>query len=248
MGARPGLTAAQYRSLIINNTSVFTSNQPLGLLSTGTGLLNVSNALKSTVTSVPASLSFGAGKVTVDSAPWVTFTNVGTVADTFSIQVFSSTGSAVPVLSNSTLQLDPGQSAEVKVEFAGLNLPAGSYEGYVQIQGTQSPVASRVAYWYGIPSQEPAYLQILDTPTSGRRNGTGYIYVRFLDAAGLPVTAGVDASIAASTDLKIESVDSNDADIPGSFVITVRFSNVRGSQAMHIQMGDIGQDVTIPVR
>ena len=63
IGARPGLTAQQYRSLLINSTSTFSTDgrNPLGIQNAGTGLLNMSAALSNSTTATPASLSFGIG-------------------------------------------------------------------------------------------------------------------------------------------------------------------------------------------
>src|SRR5207237_573129 len=56
--ARPGLTAAQYRSLLINSATAVNADTPPGVQQMGTGALNMLAALQNKMTAVPSSLSF----------------------------------------------------------------------------------------------------------------------------------------------------------------------------------------------
>ena len=61
--ARPGLTAAQYRSLVINNAGSisYAPGTPATVQQAGAGILDVSAALRSTAAMSPVSISFGIG-------------------------------------------------------------------------------------------------------------------------------------------------------------------------------------------
>ncbi len=60
--ARPGLTAAQYRSLIINSAAPFLIRISRHRCNAGEpGLLDVGASLRNTAAATPTSLSFGVG-------------------------------------------------------------------------------------------------------------------------------------------------------------------------------------------
>src|SRR5258708_40129475 len=69
--ARPGLTVAQYRSLLINTaaaTMTATGHSP-GVQQGGAGILDALAALRSPVPASPRSLSFGAGGAELQAGP-----------------------------------------------------------------------------------------------------------------------------------------------------------------------------------
>ena len=117
MSARPGLTAAQYRSLLVNNsTSVFPS---------GAGVLNMTAAVNGTVAVSPPSLSLFA------KSRALSITNVGPTPDTFSVSTVASAPGPAPAAFPNTIELPPGGSAPVSVQFDAAGLSAGAY-GAVQ--------------------------------------------------------------------------------------------------------------------
>src|SRR5436305_1080382 len=117
---------------------------PAGMISNADGLqlrTQLANAITGTLDLTPAP-AFS------DPARTLTITNIGTVADTFRLSVAARGGSAVaPQLSIDSVQLDPGASAAVAVQFAAGPLASGTYEGYINIQGSQSSVTNHVPYW-----------------------------------------------------------------------------------------------------
>ncbi len=249
IGARPGLSAQQYRSLLINSATAFSTDgnvNPLGVQSEGGGLLNMSAALANSTTASPASLSFGISGGDINWTQKLTITNVGKSADTFSISTQPLGDGPAPSVSTNTLQLAPGQSADVGVLFAASGLPRGVYQGFLQIQGTQSPVTGRVPYWYGVPTQAARYIQILSSPTASvRRNATFEIEFRALDTNGVPVTDGIDSS--SITGAEVISLESSDSDIPGSFLVRLRAPAVRGPLALQLTVGNAGSPVSVTV-
>jgi subtilisin family serine protease len=248
MGARPGLTAQQYRSLLVNSAGVFLTDgtNPAPVLSAGTGLLNMTATLASTIAVTPVSFSFGAGNGTIDQTRTLTITNVGSTADTFSISAQALGDGPVPSVSTSSVQIPAGDSKNVQIEFAASALGGGAYQGYLQIQGTQSTVSARVPYWYAVPTGAPTIVQVFSPPSTSRAGATIQLAFRFLDADGLPITDGVDESVLAGG--TVLSLDADDIDAPGLFIARVRLPRTAsGPTTIHIQLGAAGTDVSITV-
>jgi len=248
MSARPALTADQYKSLLVNSAGVFSTDgtNAAPVLSAGAGLLNMTASLASTIAVSPVSFSFGAGSGTIDQTRTLTITNVGTSADTFTISAQALGDGPVPSVSANSVQLAPGASKSVQVEFAASGLTGGSYQGFLLVQGTQSPVAARIPYWYAVPTGVPAFVQVFNPPSSGRAGSTVELDFRFLDASGLPITEGVDSSVIAGG--TVVSLEPDDIDAPGLFIARVRLPRTAsGPVVLHIQFGAAGTDVSITV-
>ena len=77
-GARPGLTVAQYRSLLINGAATATAGEGVAatMSQAGAGILNLAAAVGGTVAANPTALSFGAG-ATLHSTVQLSLSNVG---------------------------------------------------------------------------------------------------------------------------------------------------------------------------
>ncbi len=249
VAARPGLTAKQYRSLLINSTTPFSldgSQNPLGVQSEGSGLLNMAASLSNSTTVSPSSLSFGIGGGTINWAQKLTVTNVGSTPDNFAISAQPVGDGPIPSLSTTTLQLAPGQSAELAVQLVAQALTGGAYQGFLRIQGTQSAVTGRVPYWYAVPTQSAQYLQILNSPTKPVRHDAMFdVEFRALDANGVPVTDGIDASIVSGA--KVVSIESSDADIPGSFVAHIQAPAERGPLSLQFSLGAASAPVSVTI-
>lgn len=95
--ARPGLTADDYRSLIVNGASPMLdgSGKNWPLQSSGAGSLNALQAVKSSVTANPVSLSFGALGSSVPTSRQLTLKNVGTATRTYDLAFEALSASAV---------------------------------------------------------------------------------------------------------------------------------------------------------
>ncbi|MDQ2947370.1 MAG: S8 family serine peptidase [Acidobacteriota bacterium] len=243
--ARPGLSAQQYRSLLINSASSLNSDNPVGVQQLGAGILNMAAALQSNTSVYPTSVSFGYGFGPVDQSQSLTITNLGAAADTFSINVQPSGSGPAPTVSSNSVQLQPGQSQDLKVQFTNSNLPAGAYQGYFQIQGTQSPVTSGVPYWYGSGSHTPANITILSAPTHGAVRSRQTIFFRITDAQGVRISALPDVTITSGGG-SVLTVDSVADQIPFAGGAAVRLGAAIGNNIIHLSVGDISKDVTIP--
>ncbi|MBI3471397.1 MAG: S8 family serine peptidase, partial [Candidatus Solibacter usitatus] len=166
--ARPGLSAAQYRSLLINSAAAVQtlSGQTPGVQQAGAGLLDVQAALQSTVTAYPASLSFGAGGGDARTSRVVTITNAGANTETFVISAVPRSEGPVPTVPAGTIELAAGASLDLPVTWSGSGLAAGAYEGYLTITGTSSGTQARLPYWYAATTFTPANVTVLDAITA----------------------------------------------------------------------------------
>ena len=242
---RPGLTGAQYRSLLINSAAIY--DTPLGIQQTGSGFLNLAAALQSTVTAVPSALSFGWGGGGVDRKLQLTLSNVGTATDTVSLSVTPLVGLAAPVLSDASVTLDPGQAKTITVQFSQAGLDPGAYQGYVQALSTRSTVISRVPYWYAAVGQQAAQVTILNSPASGSANSTQALLFRVTDAQGIPFLDVTPVLSFTTGNGRFQSLASVDSQYPGVYEARIRLGTSSGTNVIHIEAGAASKDVTIQV-
>ncbi len=246
--ARPGLTAAQYRSLLINSASPIKFGQAVaGVQQAGTGSLNAGAALLATAAAYPTSLSFGAGGAFPQGTINLQVSNVGTAADTFYINVVPTGTSPAPVVSTQSLQLAAGASDTVAVTLSGSNLAPGGYEGFVVIGSANGQVDMRVPYWYGVTSATPVQITDLDSLTSAPRRSTQQDAITFniTDSAGVPITSIMPTASVIAGGGAIVSVTNLDADYPGLFSVTVQMGRLAGTNTFRVQAGSLTQDFTI---
>ncbi len=249
---RPGLTAAQYRSLLIDNASPISSADgvPARVQQAGGGLLDVSAALNATVTAAPVSMTFGAGSGDVSTVRTLTLTNIGTAPDIFQLSVTPRGGGIGPQLSAGSLQLQPGDSESVQMTFTGSLLRPGQYEGAIHVLGARSTVDTHVPYWYGVIG--PA-IKLIDFPDLGLTRGRVGLLVRdafvfrAMDASGIPIPDPDVQVTVTSGDGSVASVGKL-PDLPGLFGVTVRLGPLRGVNTFHVQVGDLGRDFTVTGR
>ena len=246
--ARPGLSAAQYRSLLVD-TAAPASLVP-GTTATvqqaGGGRLDVSAALNATAAAVPASVSFGSGAPDVAATRKLVISNVGTAADTFTLSAAPNGTGPAPALQPQSVQLDPGASAEIAVGLTGSALPGGAYEGFILVQGAAAATPIRVPYWYGVPSGTARHITVIYTEPAGRAGASvsDAILFKVTDAAGLPVdNPPIQASAAAPALLL--SLRSRNSVVPNAWGINLRLGARAGSNVVHIQVGDVSHDVTV---
>jgi hypothetical protein len=243
--ARPGLTAQQYRSLLINtaNPVLLDSGAPLTAQQQGSGFLNVLAALNGTVAAFPTSLSYGIGAGTFDQTAMLALTNVGSAPDTYSITIQPIGGGPAPMLSANTVQLNPGQSQNVSVELAGASLDPGAYQGFLQIQSAQSQVIATVPYWYAVPSATAANMTVLTAPTNGDPGTRVDIYVRPTDSQGIPT--GPTPTVTVTGTGRLIFIPSIDGQAPGVYHLQARLGPLGGTTVFHVVSGSAFADITI---
>jgi subtilisin family serine protease len=191
-GARPGLTPAQYRSLVVNSaTPLAAGDGPAASLQwTGAGLMNAGAAVRSTLAVSPVSLSFGASAGTVDVTSTLTLTNVGTAADTFTLSLTPITG-LVPTLASNSLEVPAGSSQSLQVHFSASPPAAGQSQGYLHIRSGQTGMDTVVPYWFAVPDQVPFDIPVLSNPGVAQAGSIQRIGFRIIDRSGVPVTTVV---------------------------------------------------------
>lgn len=245
--ARPGLTVAQYRSLLINSSGTIngTDSSAASVQHSGAGLLNAGASLQATATVSPTSLSFGSGTANPSLSSTLTISNNGTVADTFSIAVTGAEGDTLPAVATNTLQLDPGAAAELAVSLTGTELAGGAHEGYLRISSAANGTEIRVPYWYSVATDTPARVTVLYSLSEGyaRMTQTNAIYFRVTDAAGVIVSGIKPAVTVASGSGRVVGSVSYDSSVPGVYGVTLRLSS--GTNVFRIAAGTATADVTI---
>lgn len=195
--ARPGLTTQQYRSLLINSSGTFSYDHavPAPIQHTGSGLLNLFAALKSTITAAPQTINFRSGTADVSQTVPITLANLGAADDTYSLSVDPLNSGLAPVLSDSQLTVPAGGSREIRVSLEGTGLASGQYQGFVTVRSTSSDSVARIPYWYGVPSTEVDQILVVEPPESASRSSLQELQIRPSDAAGFPVDTSVTVSV-----------------------------------------------------
>jgi minor extracellular serine protease Vpr len=245
--ARPGLTGAQYRSLLINSAMAATTaeGQAATVSQAGAGVLNLAAAVSGAVAALPTSLNLGTG-ASASASLSLTLTNVSAATDTFTLRVVSASGDApAPVLSRESVPLEAGASQAVTVTLNASGLAAGEYAGFVEVAGTASPAVARIPYWFASPGASPAGVSVLyqDWWAYARSSSTAAVVFRVVDAAGLPYS-GTAAPVVTGTNGTVRRTY-RAGTIPGTYAVDVRTGT--GNLTVNIAVGSVTEAVVIPV-
>ncbi len=243
--ARPGLTVAQYKSLLVDTGS--STNGYATVQESGGGSLNAGASLQTTAAAAPVSLSFGAGTAFPNLTSTLTVSNIGAAADTFTITPLPTGNGPAPALSAASVQLAPGASASVTVTLAASNLAAGAYEGFIAIAGANAQGETRVPYWYAVASTTPARITVLNSKAAGRISSrqSQAIAFRVTDLSGIPLTSAQPQVTATAGGGSVTSVYSDDGNVPGLYYVDVRLGTSPGVDTFRIQVGSLSADVSI---
>ena len=242
--ARPGLTAAQYRSLLIDSAGAAPSGT---VQQSGAGILNMAAALNATAAAAPAELSFQVGGGNPNLSRSLTISNVGTSSTVFQLGAIPRSAGPAPALSVSAISLDPGASAQVAVNFSASGLGPGQYEGYIRVADINTGLEARVPYWYASPSATPAFITVLNASQGAvqTQSGQDSVLFRVTDASGIALTDIQPVVTVVSGAGVLNSVDSRNSLIPGAFGINLRLGARRTTTVVRIQAGDITIDVPV---
>lgn len=234
--ARPGLTAEQYKSLLVNTAAEATGirGEPPTLMQTGAGSLDVLAGLEAPVAATPVSLGLRQD---------LTLTNLSAEAETFSFETRALAGHAGPAAD--AVRIGPGESMAVPMSWTGSTEP-GAHEGFLVVRSTASGREIRVPYWHSVASA-PASITVLSSTASGRRAGLlrDAILFRILDSSGMNVPGSAPVVTAETGAGTVQSVSSYDDEIPGLFGATVRLGAVAGANTFRIKAGEASILVTI---
>jgi hypothetical protein len=195
----------------------------------------------------PASISFGTGGGDTQVAGYLFINNVGTVRETFTLASVASSGGPAPALTANSVTLDPGASAALTVTFAASGLPAGRYEGFIGVTGAASGVESRVPYWYGVRSNTPGYITVLDTASSlhAGRLVTNAMTFHIADGAGIVMSDVTPVATTVSGGGTVMDVIPQNGYGPGVFSVNVRLGQTAGPNVFRITAGGISADIVL---
>lgn len=237
-GARPGLTSDDYRSLLINSATpmVLSTGSTATVMAAGSGILNLKNAVSSTITAAPVSLSFGAGEGTVNRSRDLTLKNVGSEPATWTLTV-DSTNDAKPALSTGTVKsIGPGETAQVQLSFIAAGIPAGASQGFVRVEDAATGAVARIPYWYAVAGGVPASLSVLREPDSANAGSQIELIVRIHDAAGLPLADAKPTVTPVVGGGSVESVTETSRGFANSWLLRLRLG-LRGVNTFSIRVG-----------
>ena len=245
--ARPGLSVAQYKSLVVNSggTVATGDGSPAPIQRIGGGLLDVNAALQLTATAVPASLSFGTTRGTLSQT--VTLTNVGSVKETYTLSTQPLHGAVGPAVDGMQVQLDPGAAASIPVAWDTSGLSSGTFDGYVVVTAASTGIVSRLPYWFASSSATPTHITMLQavTDTYPRALQRERFYVRVTDEAGLVIPVPDMTAKTVSGGGSVRALYSYDTDVPGVVGVDVQLGRVAGTNVFRLQCGSATLDVSI---
>ena len=246
--ARPGLTAAQYRSLIINTAApILFGDRPAPVQRVGTGKLDLAAALDSQAAAQPTSLSFGVGGETVGVTRQLSITNLSVSNGVFALAAEPRDGKNGPVLSTNTLSLGAGASGKVEVSFSLVGATAGEYDGFVVVRNTQSGVPLRIPYWYAVASNTPANVRVLDSTDSGRPGAVlrSAVFFQITDASGIGLPSASPKITATQGGGRASRLISYDEEAPGAFMADITLGPLAGDNTFRIDAGAASATFTI---
>ena len=211
--AHPSFTAADIKSALVNTTSqAVTSDETgdnVGVQSIGSGLLDAAAALKTTVTAIPATISFGlANTVPITKSFQVNNRGSASVNLTLAVAPASSSSKASVTVDKTSLTLAAGASSTVNVSLTGSAPSAGSYSGAVTITGGVVPL--RVPYLFLVGDGASANLTALagdgNDGTAGQVVPDGVLAIKLIDQYGVPIS-GAKVSVVASRGASVQNAD-----------------------------------------
>ncbi len=185
--ARPGLTTAQYRSLLINNASALTGT--LAPQTNGAGKLELLNSASAPLVFEPAVLNLGAGGAAGPGSRTVTVAQVGGEAGRYTVSVEGGKG-MVPTLEPTEFDLAAGGTTTLRLNWGAGEFGAGEHSGYLLVSGPEGQRVSRIPYWFGVPSRQAANITFLPYPDAEAAAGsTVEMWLFTTDRIGLAATA-----------------------------------------------------------
>lgn len=243
--ARPGLTTGQYRSLLINSATPFklANGSIAPVMSAGAGMLNLKNAVTSTLAAAPVSVSFSSGGGTVDLKKSILFKNLSAEAVEYSLRV-ESAQAARPALPAASLALEPGAEQTIDLAFTAADLAPGAYEGFVKVTNKSTSAEARIPYWYAVPGSGPGSISLLKVTYPGypdnplKPGDAVLIFFRVHDKAGLVLTAPDPVAVPVSGGGSVVSLAGAGADYPNSWLLTYRTGPLAGPNVFTIRVGD----------
>ncbi len=248
--ARPGLQVAQYRSLLINSATAFSSQdgRQYTPVEGGAGLLNLDAALKSGLTLSSTSISFGLVSGPFDISKELTVTNAGTAEETVDIDVEKLSAGLEPQLNSTHVTVPAGGSIKLNVRMQGADLAAGAYQGWIRLHGRTSGTELRVPYWLTRPSGIAGSVAVLDIyPENPVRGQEVEVMFRVLDTTSIPINSAVEA-ISLTRGAWILQMQNLDNEIPGVWLLRFRTATRPAANRISIHRDSVTRDFSFLTR
>ncbi len=257
--ARPSLKGKvrAIKSALVNTATPLTATQdgaPISVMNSGAGKLNMPAAMATTLVADPVSVSFGLqSPVAVSGQQTVTFTNIGTQSETFTVAVAPRTiDTAVKAaVTPSSLTLAAGSSAPVTISLAGTPVSA-VYEGFINLRSQSTSTSINVPYWVGFSSQVSTG-GVVNSATFKAGASPGAILALFGSALGgdaalapslpLPSTLGISTVKVNGTAVPLFYTSGSQVNIQLPFTVSAS----SGAAGQVTTNGTTGQSFTISV-
>ena len=155
-------------------------------------------------------------------------------------------GSTVPDLPYASVRLDAGSAVDIPISLSADGLAAGTYDGFIVIQGVQSNVTTRAPYWHAVTSGQPVHittLQVSDGAQAGSTVSDALLF-RVTDENGLPVLnarPSVEPLSGGGSTVSVNQV----GNVPYAYDAYVRLGARPGANVFRIVVGTLTKDVTI---
>jgi subtilisin family serine protease len=242
--ARPGLTVAQYKSLLVNSASIFNvASGVVPIQQGGAGILDVEAALKISTAVSPSVLGFGAGSGTFEKSQTLTLSNVSKDPARVAINVLSFGPGPTPELSRPEVELAPGGSESVTVNFRGNGAGPGEYSGMIIVQDPNGEV--KIPYWYAVGMDRASNIAVVDAnPSAANSTSSRQIYlVRPTDPYGLAIEARPTVTVEKGDGTLIGVRQSSI--YPGFYQVDLRLGATTGENVFLIEAAGAQKRVTI---
>jgi hypothetical protein len=249
--ARPGLTPAEYRTLLVNTAQRLPVAERARPMENGAGRLDAGAALKGQLAIAPISIAFGLGTQRVDQTRTARVKNAGTRVGTWRVEI-ESEDAVKPVVEPAEFSLGPGDTVDLRVVLAG-DVAVGETQGYIvlrEVDGPEGAGPHRVAYWYGVASQRASSITMNPAaPATAAPGETVRVTALITDAIGAAITAEAPKVTVLEGSGDVAGVDSAEEVYPGYWLLRLRVAGAPGEvNRFRIESGEVVREVSIRVR
>ncbi len=241
--AKPGLTAAQYRSLVVNTAARFPKEAAPEVQRTGAGIMDFPAMLESNLAFDQTSVSFGEFRGQQAVSREFSVTNIGVGPENLTLQLVSN-NSIQPSLSPGTLTLDSKASAKLTLNWPAGSPPSGEYQGFVEVSSGDR-VVGRVPYWLAVRSNEAKSISIARAPSRGSPGSLVEVYFRIVDGAGLILLDPPPEVTVVSGGGSLVLLRLFGADLPGVYLARVRLGISEEINVFKIKAGSLEREIRI---
>jgi len=239
---RPGMSPAQYKSLLTNSAAPLGADVPVQ--GAGAGLLDLSAAMGATIAADPVSIDYGFYSGVLDRD--FVLTNTGVDAETFSIVVEPRIGGRGPLLDKQTITLQPFESVTIRARFEAQGLEPGVYQGVLRVIPSRGGPEARIAYSYAERTRRPARITPLISPAATPRAGSTATYLFVItESTGAPVLEPAPVVEPVTPGLTVRSVDSVDFEAPFTWLVQVVLAPEPGLNRFRVKVGELEREFTV---